>query len=150
VAINSEIQAGDKLVNTDAIADPAATIAHAVASDYAASLGGSAADAPSGWDGDGAGYARYLVKVATTQWGFTYYPLDWRHYHLTYDAKLELVDVVTKKVVARGSCSHKADAASEHFSYVDLTGNGAATLKTQLRAIADECVAQFKANVAKG
>jgi hypothetical protein len=148
-AINMEMQAGDKLVGADAIDDPATAIAHAVARDYAAALGGAAADAPADWDGSGAGWARYLVKVATTAWGFTYYPLDWSHYHLTYDAKLELVDVVSKRVLAKATCSHRPDAASERFSYGDLTGNGGATLKSQLNAIADECAAQFKADLGK-
>jgi hypothetical protein len=149
VAINTEMRAGDKLVGADAIDDPATAIAQTVARDYAAELGGAAADAPTDWDGAGAGWARYLVKVATTEWGFTYYPLDWKHYHLTYEAKLELVDVVAKRVVAKATCSHKSDAASEHYSYDDLTGAGGATLKSQLHAIADECAAQFKAGMAK-
>jgi hypothetical protein len=149
MAINSEMQAGDKLISADAIDDPAPAIAHAVAEAYAAAHGDETADAPADWDGGSAGSARYLVKVATAGWGFTYYPLDWGHYHLTYDAKLELVDVASKRVVAKGTCSHKADAASEHFSYDDLTGNGGAALKSQLKSIADECVAQFNAEVAK-
>ena len=150
VAINAEQRAGDQLVGADAIADPSTEIAHAVARDYAAALGGAAADAPTDWDGAGAGWARYLVKVATTQWGFTYYPLDWKHYHLTYDARLELVDIVSKQVLVKATCSHKADAASERFSYGDLTNAGGATLKSQLGAIAEECAAQFKADMAKG
>jgi hypothetical protein len=149
LAINMEMQAGDKLVSSDAIDDPAPAIAHAVALDYAAAHGGATSEAPADWDGAAAGAARYLVKVATSGWGFTYYPLDWGHYHLTYDAKLELVDVPSRRVLAKGTCSHKADSASERFTYDDLTGNGGATLKSQLKAIADECVAQFKAEVAK-
>jgi hypothetical protein len=150
LAINAETQAGDKLVGADAIDDPATAIAHAFARDYAAELGGEAADAPTDWEGAGAGWARYLVKVATTQWGFAYYPLDWKHYHLTYEARLELVDVVAKRVVAKATCSHKSDAGSEHFSYDELTGGGGATLKSQLNAIAGECAAQFKQDMAKG
>jgi hypothetical protein len=149
MAINSEMQAGDKLLSADAIDDPAPAIAHAVAEAYAASHGGETAEAPADWDGASAGSARYLVKVATVGWGFTYYPLDWGHYHLDYDAKLELVDVASKRVLAKGTCSHKADAASERFSYDELTGNGGAALKSQLKSIADECVAQFKAEVAR-
>ncbi len=149
MAINAEMAAGDKLLSADAIEDPAPTIAHAVALDYAAAHGGAASDAPADWDGASAGSARYMVRVATSGWGFTYYPLDWSHYHLTYDAKLELVDVASKRVLAKGTCSHKADGANERFTYDDLTGNGGAKLKTQLKAIADECVAQFKAEVAR-
>jgi len=149
MAISSELQTGDKLVSTDAIADPAAAIAHDVAEGYAAAHGGSAIDAPAGWDGTGAGAARYLVKVSTSGWGFTYYPLDWSHYHLTYDAKLELVDVLSRRVIAKATCSHKPNHAAEHFTYADLTGDGGATLKSQLKAIADECAAQFKAAVLK-
>lgn len=148
MAISSEMQAGDKLISANAVDDPAPSIARAIAQDYAAAHGGAVADAPADWDGASAGSARYLVKVATAGWGFTYYPLDWSHYHLTYDAKLELVDVASKRVLAKGTCSHKADA-SERFSYDELTGNGAATLKSQLKAITDECVAQFRAEVAR-
>lgn len=148
MAINAEMQAGDKLVSSDAIDDPAPAIAHEVALEYAAAHGGAAADAPADWDGGAAGSARYLVKVATSGWGFTYYPLDWSHYHLTYDAKLELVDVASKRVIAKATCSHKPDSAAEHFTYDDLTGNGGSVLKSQLKAIADACVAQFKAEVA--
>ena len=149
IAINAEMQAGDKLISSDAIDDPAPAIAHAVAADYAAAHGGAAAETPADWDGASAGSARYLIKVSTSGWGFTYYPLDWSHYHLTYDAKLELVDVASRKVLAKGTCSHKADTANERFTYDDLTGNGGATLKSQLKAIADECVAQFRAEVAR-
>jgi hypothetical protein len=149
MAINMEMQAGDKLISTDAIDDPAAGIAREVAEGYAAAHGGDMAGAPADWDGASAGSARYLVKVATSGWGFTYYPLDWSHYHLTYDAKLELVDTASKRVIAKATCSHKPVSANEHFTYDDLTGNGGATLKAQLKAIADACVAQFKAEVAR-
>jgi hypothetical protein len=150
LAINLEMKAGDKLVSSDAIDDPAAAIAHAVAEGYAAAHGGAVADAPAGWDGAGAGSAHYLVKVSTSGWGFTYYPLDWSHYHLSYDAKLELVDVASRRVLAKATCSHKPDTASERFTYDELTGAGGATLKSQLKVIADECVAKFDADVAKG
>ena len=144
LAINMEMQAGDKLVSADSIEDPAPAIARQVAAEYASAQGGAVADAPSDWDGDGASGARYLVRVATTGWGFTYFPLDWGHYHLTYEAKLEVVDVASKRVVAKAVCNHKADPAAERFTYDAMTENGAAVLKSQLKSIADECVAQFK------
>jgi hypothetical protein len=148
LAINMEMQAGDKLVSANAIEDPAVDIARLVAADYAAARGGAVADTPSDWGAAGAG-ARYFVKVSTSGWGFTYYPLDWNHYHLTYDAKLEVVDVAAGRVVAKASCSHKADPAAERFTYDAMTGNGGELLKTQLKAIADECAAQFRTEVLK-
>lgn len=149
MAVNLEMKAGDALVSADAIVDPAVAIARDVAEGYAASSGGQVADAPTDWDGAGAAQARYLVKVSTSGWGFTYYPLDWSHYHLTYDAKLELVDVASKRVIARATCSHRPDQSAEHLTYEDLTGNGGAALKSQLKAIAGECAAQLKAAVLK-
>jgi hypothetical protein len=149
IAINQEMKAGDKLVVDDSIDDPAQAIARQVAADYAAVHGGAVADQPADWDGASASGAHFLVKVATSGWGFTYYPLDWNHYHLTYDAKLEVVDIATKQVVAKAACSHKADPASEHFTYEAMTENGGAVLKSQLKAIADECVVQFRAAVQK-
>jgi hypothetical protein len=147
MAINAEMSAGDKLINADAVDDPAPAIAREVAEGYAAQSGAQVADAPAAWDGGGS--ARYLVRVLTSEWGFTYYPLDWGHYHLTYDAKLELVDIASKHVIAKASCSHRPNQSAEHFTYDDLTGNGGSMLKSQLKAIAGECAAQFKAAVLK-
>jgi hypothetical protein len=150
-ALRLEKAEGERIVTAAGFDDPAPIIAREFAEGYAAARGARLADAPVDGDAadDSAGGARYLVKVQTHDWGFVYYALDWTHYRLTYDAHLELIDTATHAVVAKGVCAHKADPVSERFTYNQLTGDGGAMLKSQLKAIANECVAQFKAEVPK-
>ena len=141
-AINLERQDGAKLLAANDIADPAAAIGGRVAQALAAARGGAVAA-----DAAGAGY---VVTVETRNWGFSYYVLDWSHYYLVYSAHAELADAHTSRVIARADCTHKADGASERYSFDELTGNGASVLKAQLGAVVEACSAQLAAKLGRG
>jgi hypothetical protein len=148
-ALKLEKAEGERIIGANSVGDPAPIIARELAEAYAAARGAQVADAPVDGAAADASGARYLVRVQTHDWGFVYYPLDWTHYHLTYDAHFELIDTASHAVVAKGVCAHHSDQTSERFTYNQLSGDGGALLKSQLKAIADECVAQFKAEALK-
>jgi len=156
-AYEMQVKAGARIVADNGLEDPSIEVARRLATDYAAAHGGHAAAQPIVVDhrmdesqlGAVANGSRYVMDVETRWWGFIYYSLDWSHYHVTYIGYLRLFDLQTHKVIAKGACTHKYVAANEKFSYDELTGNGAQVLKSQLRAVADECVAKFKTDVLK-
>jgi len=151
------MSAGDKIIRENGVDDPAKEIAKTVATKFAAIRGGHLTAAPV--DGDHvkaadlpthSGGARYVVFVRTGFWGFSYYSLDWTHYHVTYGAALRVFDTQSNNaVILKGICTHKYVAEHEKFTYSELTDNGAATLKAQLEAAGDECVARFEADLEK-
>ena len=156
-AYEMQAKAGAKIVAENGVQDPSTEIAQRLAAAYAAAHGGHVAAAPivvdhrmeAGQLSSIANGARYVVDVETRWWGFIYYSLDWSHYHVTYIGYLRVFDLSTNRIVAKGACTHKYVAANEKFSYDELTGNGAQVLKSQLGAVADECVAKFKTDVLK-
>ena len=91
------------------------------------------------------GKARYVIDVKTLDWGTAYFVSDWGRYYVSYSAQARLIDVEKQTVVAQASCADSADKPAGQPSYEELTGNGAARLKSTLVDISARCARQMSA-----
>ncbi|MBL8299207.1 MAG: hypothetical protein JNN30_12790 [Rhodanobacteraceae bacterium] len=88
--------------------------------------------------------ARYVVDAQTVNWALTYFPLNFTHYRVLYTAKVRLIDVQTRAVVAEGFCKRVPESDAGAPTYDELLANQAALLKGELEAATRECVATLK------
>lgn len=91
--------------------------------------------------------ADYILDVRTVGWGFSYFPTDWNNYWVVYRAKMRLIDVKSKELVAEGYCSTPMEETPQSPSYEELVSNGAVGIKEELQKAANDCLSQFKANL---
>lgn len=92
------------------------------------------------------GAADLLLDVQTINWGFLYFPSNWRHYKVLYTAKMRLIDTRRGKLLATGVCSRKPESdAAQAPTYAELTADHAALLKKELAQAAQTCTDQFRA-----
>jgi hypothetical protein len=88
-----------------------------------------------------------LLDIRTINWSFIYFPTTWNKYRVIYSARLRLIDVKGKRVMAEGFCARVPDETPTSPTYDELLANNAERLKKELRNAADFCVAEFKSKV---
>lgn len=93
------------------------------------------------------GKADYVVDVQTTGWGYVYYPNAWDRYRVQHSAKVRIIDVASKTVVAQGACSHHPSFSDSSPTRAQLVENEAAGLKSALEVIAAQCVNLVKQDI---
>lgn len=93
--------------------------------------------------------ADYLLDVKTLNWMFNYYPTDWSHYRVSYNARLRLIDTTSKKVVAESMCQSVQGDDKNPPSKEQLLNNQAELLKSYLAKAADACVTVLAKDVLK-
>ena len=84
--------------------------------------------------------SEYLLDVKTFNWMFGYYPDDWSHYRVIYNARMRLIDVTTKKVIAETMCNSTQGDDKNPPTKDDLLNNGAQLLKEYLEKASTACV----------
>jgi hypothetical protein len=98
---------GEQIIKENHIADPAVAIGSRLVVALAGKYGLEARtpkqiSPPSEqrvrWDTD------LYLQVRTENWGVTYFPGDWAHYRVFYEASLELHDSRGQRVIASGQC----------------------------------------------
>jgi hypothetical protein len=94
-----------------------------------------------------AGKAAYLLDVQTINWTCIYQPLNWTKYNVLYSAKLRLIDVAKKELVAEGFFSWATPKEGEHPGYDELFADNGKALRTQLDTATKLAVAHFKEKV---
>jgi hypothetical protein len=82
----------------------------------------------------------YLLDVKTFNWMFAYYPTDWAHYRVVYNARLRLIDSTKKNVIAETMCSTTQGDDKNPPTKDQLLENKAALLKDYLSKAASTCV----------
>lgn len=87
--------------------------------------------------------ADLVLDTRTINWSLTYFPTSWTKYRLVYTARLRLVDVKRRQVLAEGGCQHVPEETDVSPSYDEMTANGAARLKLELLAAAAFCASEF-------
>lgn len=85
----------------------------------------------------------YILDVRTVKWAFSHYPLDWDNYRIIYSAKMRFIDVHHKKIVAEGYCNIVPSQTDESPSYDDLFKNKAQIIKNRLKSASTECLKNF-------
>lgn len=146
---------GKALVAGNAVEDPAVAIANSLAPLYAEKLGtpvapmvksatkGKPADLSKDVQGQG-----LILDVVTTNWQLIYFPVNWSHYRVLYNARARLIDAATGTVIAQSPCNFVSDDdPAKAPTYDELTGNGAALLKERLARAAAECSAVMKSTM---
>jgi hypothetical protein len=145
VAIISE---GNKIVKESDVPDPANSIAvglaKALGEKYGTKFSGNTVlittdEAERIADASKAS-AKFVLDVATTYWGFVYFPTSWGRYRVIYMARTRLIDTEAKKVVAEGFCKRIPESDANAPTYDELVANSAARLKSELSLAAEECI----------
>jgi hypothetical protein len=148
----SALDAGNKTVAANGVADPAAAIALELAGalhdtqgsrPVAGSVPVDSRD-PARVAAQVKGKARFVIDVETRAWHMTYFPTDWAHYQVFYLAAASLIDADTGAVLAESGCKLAPETNAGAPTYDEMLAGGAARLKATLAAAAATCAAQFK------
>ncbi|WP_157050743.1 hypothetical protein [Herbaspirillum rhizosphaerae] len=142
------IAEGNQIVEKNQIDDPANAIASALTSSLSEKYGAKAIPAPIAVNSEDAAQisasakdkARYVVDVQTVGWGFGYFPTDWSHYRVFYNAKARLIDAQSKSLIAEGFCKRFPTEQEGAPTYDELMANQATLLKEKLSSAMSECV----------
>ena len=147
------IDEGNRIVEENGVADPARSIATALGRMLAKKLRvdfkpdrrpeyGSAEVSDAGRP---AGGSDILLDVETLGWGFRYFPTDWDNYRVDYNARLQVIETATGRVLAQDQCifTKDYDSSDSAPSHDDLTLNKASGLKRELGEAAAFCARQF-------
>lgn len=150
------ISEGNAIVKDNEIADPALNIAAQLQTRLAAAKATQPQPDPTAFTKDDVAAivaanpgVDYVLDVRTLNWMFNYYPTDWAHYRITYGAKLRLIDVAAKSVVAESACSTVQGDDKNPPSKDQLLENKAALLKSYLEKAATACTEVLARDVLK-
>jgi hypothetical protein len=133
------------------LGDPALRVAEQVGKTLQADLGVGRVvveqdpvpeDAPAG--------SGLLLDVRTEQWRLLYFPTDWSHYRVAYQASTRLVDPGRSAVLWQSSCDVLGSDLSESPTLEELEANDAALLRVKFDEVADECARQLRGALAGG
>ena len=149
------INKGNEIVRTHDVSDPASYISEALADQIAAAHSVSLVRPIVAEKDDDIGVlmasvrsnSAYILDIRTINWSFAYFPTDWNNYRVIYSAKLRLIDVNGKQVIAEAFCSRVPDQGPESPSYDQLLDNNAERLKQELKQAADYCIQDFQQKV---
>lgn len=93
--------------------------------------------------------ADYILDVKTMNWMFNYYPSDWNHYIVTYNARMRLIDANEGKVIAETMCSSAQGDDENPPTEEDLLNNNAELLKLYLDKASTVCVDALSTQILK-
>jgi hypothetical protein len=149
------ISAGNQLVKDNDIADPADSVGRALQEELISKFGAVVLEhvptvvKNSKIDGMITLYpdANYLVDVETSVWSLQYFPLAWGTYNVRYIAKVNVVDLKNKQIIASDKCNVSIGDSKTGPSYDELTKDGAALLKQNLATLSENCVAALKVSL---
>jgi len=142
------ISAGNDLVKSENIDDPAIEISERLASDMAAKRSASllpashqiaADDNPASLVKSYPG-ADVILDVKTINWMYSYYPSNWGKYHVTYAARVRLIDGKSGAIVAQHLCKVDPTDPNDPPTNDALRADHAALLKQYLHKAAATCV----------
>lgn len=142
---------GNSKIRTNAVADPADSIAKEIASAVAAKNGAKVIASNRKASGESSkaiasaySDADYVIDVRTINWSCIYYPMNFARYRVLYSAKLRLIETRTGKVLCEGFHARIPDDKQNAPSYSQLWANNASILKSELAIAARDAVAHFK------
>lgn len=155
LGVAAAVSAGNEMVKTNNVEDPAFYIADAMAKkltdQHAMAYAGQmektlTADEAAGVAKELPGYS-YAVDVTSTGWSFIYDGFNFSDYYLRYGAEFHLIDIGSGTAIAEGNCSYNSKEEVGTVKYEDMMANDAAYIKEQLKAAADNCIGQFSENL---
>lgn len=90
--------------------------------------------------------ADYVLDINTVNTIFSYRPLEFGVYKLTYNAKLQLFEAKTKTVVAEAIC-HQVTDDEQSFGYDEYLKDNAKLLKGEFARVAKLCSDEFSKKI---
>lgn len=143
--------AGNEIVATYSVQDPAAAIASRLGPAYGSHLRASvtqSASAPSSDEpaqlSQQAGGTGAVFDVRTLSWMFQYFPTNWTHYRVVYAARARLIDARSGQVIGQAPCNYQSNDEAGAPTYDELLANNAAILKAALAKAAENCANEFE------
>lgn len=149
------VSAGNKIISTNNVEDPANYIAKQLNYNMAEKLGTKQKDELVVVSGDDIkkisrdSKSDLVLDVRTINWSFVYFPTSWDTYRVLYNARLRLIDAKNSSVIAESGCSYVPAQTPDSPSYNALMANNAERLKKELQKAADFCVGEFKSKALK-
>lgn len=142
------VSAGNKIIEENNIPDPAIAIKSGLVENMQKARAIKVIDSSGTVSSDDAvnnliaeyGSVDYILDIKTLNWMFNYYPTDWSHYRVTYQARLRLIDTASKDVIAETMCSSVQGDDENPPTKDDLLENEAALLKDYLEKASQACV----------
>lgn len=141
------ISAGNELVRSNHIEDPALQIGHHIADDLvtrhaftiipnnnAIAINDKPATLVKTYPG-----ADLILDVKTINWMYSYYPTNWGKYHVFYTTRARLLDGKTGNLIAQQMCKGDPTDPKNPPSADELRADHAALLKQLLRKVGDDC-----------
>lgn len=154
VAAGSMQRAGEEMIATYAVPDPAVAVRERLAAALAdqfnlqatpdtAPAGDSPAVLRSKFGGDAA-----VLDTHTLGWQLIYYPADWTHHYLVYVARARLLRLRDGKVLWENRCFRKMPDPRESRRKVDdYRADNGALLKQKAQEAADGCAEELIAHL---
>lgn len=150
----AEISKGNKIVAENNVPDPAVAIGSDLTRRLSDRLHMAAQSQPVQVVSDNMGVlaaqastADYLLDVQTINWMYNYYPSKPTHYEVFYSARLRLIDVHSKAVVAEAGCKMHPNTEANAPTQNELLKDHASGLKHWLDKAATDCANQAATNL---
>jgi hypothetical protein len=90
------------------------------------------------WDTD------LVLEVTTKTWSLFYFPTDWTHYRVWYEASMELRDARDQRLLASGDClAPRPEDSKGAPTYDEMVDRHAAMLKQKLNEAAAFCAQKY-------
>jgi hypothetical protein len=146
------VSAGNDLVKSEGIEDPAIEISQRLADDMAAKHSATVLpisnkiatdDNPSSLVKAYPG-ADLILDVKTLNWMYIYYRSQWSKYHVMYIARVRLIDGKTGALLAQHLCNVDPTDPKNPPTSDALRADHAALLKQSLHKAADTCVSDVE------
>ena len=149
----AEISEGNRVINENAVDDPAVAIAGKLTPFFAEKMKTTGGAVLADQDGNdvkklslAAGGHGVVLDVETINWMFLYFPFDWSHYKVMYTGRARLIDAETGKEIALVPCQWDS-GDKDPPDYDALLGDHAALLKAKLATAAETCAATYQAKM---
>jgi hypothetical protein len=157
VAAGSMQRAGQEMIATHAVPDPAIAVRERLAAALSeqfnlqatsdtAPAADSAAALRTSFGGDAS-----VLDTQTTNWQLLYYPADWGHHYLLYAARARLLRLRDGKVLWQNYCVRQLRDPKESRRKVDdYRADNGALLKQKAQEAADGCAEELIAHLRGG
>jgi hypothetical protein len=153
VAANSMQKAGQDLISTYAVADPAIAVREKLEGSFAEQFGLRATpDTPPAVDSLPELKAKFgeaaVLDTRTLGWQLIYYPADWGHHYLVYAGRARLLRLSDGKVLWESRCLRKMpDPKERRHTVDDYKANDGELLKQRAQEAAAGCAEELIAHL---
>ncbi len=154
VAANSMQKAGQELITTYNVSDPAIAVRERLAATLASEFGlQSTVDTAPASDALPELKGRFgnsvVLDTRTINWQLLYYPTDWTHHHLAYAGRARLLRLSDGKVLWLGKCTRSLpDPKGSRRTVDDYRANNGELLKQKVQELSSACTDELIAQLA--